>query len=212
MAAIGESASVLIHEIKNPMTGIHLAIRAVADQLGEDSREILQGLEQSLQKIERTMRRTLSFAKALELRCRPIDPARLLESVERRARTELPPSSAALELECASDLPTVEADERLLEEALLNLLKNALEAGSRVRLGARRARGDLLELTVEDDGSGIPAHVLPNLFKPFYTTKPEGAGIGLAACKKIIDAHGGEISAGRSPLGGAAVTICLPLA
>ena len=109
----------------------------------------------------------------------------------------------------------VEADEGLLEEALLNLVKNAIEAlesGGRVRVVARRAGRHGLELLVEDDGPGIPDYVLPNVFKPFYTTREQGTGIGLALCKKIVDAHGGEIRAGRSSLGGASFTILLPLA
>lgn len=214
LAAIGESASVLVHEIKSPITGIHLALQAVADQLGEDTREILHGLEASLQRVERTMRRTLSFAKPLELKRRSVAPARLLETVAARARSECPTSRAALEVVCAPDATAVDADEALLEDALWNLVKNALEAlesGGRVRLTARRTAACRLELAVEDDGPGIPDYVLPNVFKPFYTTKETGTGIGLALCKKIVDAHGGEIHAGRSALGGACFTLSLPL-
>lgn len=214
LAAIGESASILAHEIKNPITGIHLAIRAVADRLGESDREILRGLEASLQRVERTMRRTLSFAKPLELKRRPVVPGLLLESIVQRARTEFPASGAAFEIDCAESAPTVLADQALLEEALLNLVKNSLEALGptvRLRLGARPADG-LLELTVEDDGPGIPAYMIPNVFKPFYTTKELGTGIGLALCKKIAEEHGGDIRAGRSSLGGVGFTIRLPLA
>jgi two-component system sensor kinase FixL len=214
LATIGESASVLVHEIKSPITGIHLALQAVADQLGEDTREILQGLEASLRRVERTMRRTLSFAKPLELERRSVAPERLLQSLAARARTEYPRSTAALEIECA-DVPLLEADEGLLEDALWNLVKNSLEAlefGGHVRLTARRTGNGKLELAVEDDGPGIPDYVLPNVFKPFYTTKATGTGIGLALCKKIVDAHGGEIRAGRGSLGGAGFTITLPLA
>ena len=206
LEAIGESASVLVHDIKNPITGIQLAIQAVADQLGVDSREVLQGLEESLQKLERTMRRTLTFAKPLQLRRQRLVPSRLLETVARRARPRL------VELECAPDLPQIEADEAQLEEALTNLVQNAFEAregGGRVKLTARGAADRALELSVEDDGPGIPASALPNLFKPFHTTKGQGAGIGLALCKKIVEAHGGEIRAAPSALGGAGFTIRL---
>jgi len=212
LGAIGESASVLVHEIKNPITGIQLAVRAVADQLGEDSREILNGFEQSLQRLERTMRRTLSFAKPLQPRLRPLDGARLLDRVARRARTELSSPAVRLELECAEDLPRLEVDEALLEEALWNLVQNsfeALAAAGRVILAARRTEDRALELSVEDDGPGIPGYVLPNLFKPFTTTKEQGTGIGLALCRKIAEAHGGEIRADRSVLGGARFTIRL---
>lgn len=213
LATIGESASILVHEIKNPITGIHLAIQAVADQLGEDHREILHGLEASLQKVERTMRRTLSFAKPLDLRRQPVVPARLLESVARNTRAEFPRSKAALQIECAEGLPTVDADPALLEEVLLNLVKNAIEAledGGTVRLSARRSEAHGLELRVEDDGPGIPDYVLPNLFKPFFTTKETGTGIGLALCKKIVEQHGGTIHATRGALGGATFEILIP--
>lgn len=206
LAEIGDSASVLVHDIKNPITGIQLAIQAVADQLGVDSREILSGLEQSLQKLERTMRRTLTFAKPIQPRLQPLVAARLLEAVARRARP------ARVETECAAELPPLEADEALLEEALWNLVQNSLEArdpAGRVRLAARRADGGALELSVEDDGPGIPASVLPNLFRPFSTTKEHGAGLGLALARKVVEAHGGEIRAERSALGGARFTIRL---
>jgi two-component system NtrC family sensor kinase len=97
---------------------------------------------------------------------------------------------------------------------LLNLARNALEAlgpGGRMRLSAC-LEGGMLELSVEDDGPGLPVYVGANVFKPFYTTKELGTGIGLALCKKIAEAHGGSIRAGRSALGGAAFTIRLPLA
>ena len=212
LEAIGESASVLVHDIKNPVTGIQLAVQAVADQLGVDSREILQGLEESLRKLERTMRRTLSFAKPLQPRRQALVPARLLETVARRARTELAHPAARVEIECARDLPPLAADEALLEEALWNLVQNSFEAlasGGRVKLGARRAADGALELSVEDDGPGIPGHVLPNLFRPFTTTKAQGTGLGLALCRKIVEAHGGEIRADRGALGGAGFTIRL---
>jgi signal transduction histidine kinase len=160
------------------------------------------------------MRRTLSFAKPLELKRQSVVVPRLLETVARRARTELTPLSAALEIECEADLAPFDADEALLEEVLLNLVKNALEAlesGGRVRMTARRFGARTLELSVEDDGPGIPSYVLASVFKPFYTTKEKGTGIGLALCKKIVEAHGGEIRADRSALGGAGFTIRLPV-
>lgn len=97
----------------------------------------------------------------------------------------------------------------------VNLIKNAREAlgsSGHIRLSAAREGKHRIEFAVEDDGLGIPESVLPNLFKPFHTTKAEGTGIGLALCKKIVTEHGGEITAGRSALGGACFTIRLPAA
>jgi len=214
LATIGESASLLAHEIKNPITGIHLALRAVADRLGEEHQALLNDLAERLQKLERTMRRTLSFARPLELRRAPASARALLEDAARAARPELERAGIALELACEEGLPELELDAALLEEALGNLLKNALEAlprGGRVRLSAAREGARALGLVVEDDGPGISPSLAPELFKPFVTDKSGGTGLGLALCKRIVEEHGGTIEAGRGALGGARFALHLPL-
>lgn len=213
LSAIGESASVLLHDIKNPITGIQLAIRAVAQQLGEDEREVLSNLVDSLNKLERTMRRTLSFAKPIQLKREPVSPRQLLDDVLRRARAELVSSEVQIEIECPDQVPHIDLDRALMEEALLDLVKNALEAvgtHGRVRLTARIS-GSHLGLAVEDDGPGLSPSMAQNVFKPFHTTKDKGSGLGLAICTKITEAHGGEINTGKSALGGTLFTIRLPL-
>lgn len=212
LASIGESASILAHEIKNPITAVNLALKAVAERLGEDHQEVLADLVQRLQKLERTMRRTLSFARPLELRRRPIVARALLEDAARSLRPELEQCGVALELRSEAELPAIEGDHELLEEVLANLIKNAREAlgsGGHIWLSAV-SREKHIELAVEDDGPGIPESALVNLFKPFHTTKAEGTGIGLALCKKIVVEHGGEITVGRSARGGARFAIRLP--
>ncbi len=215
LAAIGESASILAHEIKNPITAVNLALKAVAERLGEDQQEVLADLVQRLQKLERTMRRTLSFARPLELKRRLLPPAALLESALRSLRPELERAGMTAEVQAAPDLPSIDGDPVLLEELFANLIRNALEAlrsGGHIRLSATRwgARG--VEFAVDDDGPGIPESLAPRLFKPFHTTKAEGTGIGLALCKKIVEEHGGEIRAERGPLGGARFLIRLSAA
>ncbi len=215
LAAIGESASILVHDIKNPVTGIQLALRAVGELLGEDHRAILQDLEERLRRLERTMRRTLTFAKPLVLRRRRVVPRELLEAAAKGLQPELAAHRIALDVDCEPALPACEADPALLEEVLQDLLRNGLEAlepGGRLRLSARRAGGERLELCVEDDGPGIPEQAQANLFRPFYTTKTTGTGIGLALCRKIVGEHGGQIRAARSALGGARFEILLPCA
>ncbi len=213
LATIGESASILAHEIKNPITAVNLALKAVAERLGEDHQEVLADLVQRLQKLERTMRRTLSFARPLELSRRPIVPRGLLESTARNLRPELERAGVALEIRAEAGLPAIDGDHQLLEEVLTNLVRNAREAlgsGGHIRLSAASKGQHDVELAVEDDGPGIPESVRANLFKPFHTTKAEGTGIGLALCKKIVVEHGGEITAGRSAGGGARFAIRLP--
>lgn len=213
LAQIGESASLLAHEIKNPITAVNLALRAVADQLGEDQRSVLEDLSGRLSKLERTMRRTLSFTRPLQLEREPCDVAELVREVAQVVGPEFESADIRLELECAADAPRVSLDRGLFEEALLNLVRNAREAlgpGGRVRISSAGAGRRALTLCVEDDGPGIPPEVREGLFKPFVTSKPGGTGLGLAIARKIVREHGGEIEVRTGSLGGAAFWIRLP--
>jgi len=213
LATIGESASILAHEIKNPLTAVNLALRAVADKLGEDQRTVLEDLASRLEKLERTMRRTLSFAKPLELERAPCDVAALVREVNDMLAPELERASVALECVCASDLPEILVDRGLLEEVLLNLVRNACEAlkrGGRVRIDAAREGEAYVRILVEDDGPGIAPSLRGELFKPFVTSKQGGTGLGLAIARKIVRDHGGEIGVREGALGGACFWVRLP--
>jgi two-component system, LuxR family, sensor kinase FixL len=215
LAQIGESASLLAHEIKNPITAINFALRAVADKLGEDQRSVLEDLTLRLTKLERTMRRTLSFARPLKLERESCDVGELLSDVVSLLGPELQSGGVRLELECAPDLPCIQADRGLLEEVILNLVRNAHEAlakGGRVRVCAAREGRTFLEISVDDDGPGIAPAVRASLFKPFVTSKLGGTGLGLAIARKIVREHGGEIGVREGVLGGACFWIRLPTA
>ncbi|HEU5195830.1 MAG TPA: ATP-binding protein, partial [Methylomirabilota bacterium] len=109
--------------------------------------------------------------------------------------------------------PMMEIDRPLLRQAVLNLLKNGMEALSRggaITLGSRWD-GEALEIFVSDTGNGITPQVAQRLFEPFFTTKPQGTGLGLSITRQIVEEHGGELSWNSSPSGGAAFTIHLPL-
>jgi signal transduction histidine kinase len=214
MATIGESAAVLAHEIKNPITGVNLALRAVADQLGEDHKAILEDLVLRMQRLEQLMRRTLSFAKPIELRLTKIGARKLFEDVIESSRLELEKHGAQASVDVKPGALAFVGDPQLLGEVLSNLVLNALEAkehGARILLSARSERAGELSLTVDDDGPGIADSVRATLFKPFTTTKRKGNGLGLAICKKIVEEHGGKISVDRGPLSGARFTLRLPL-
>lgn len=213
LAAIGESASVLAHEIKNPLTAVNLALRAVADKLGEDQKVVLEDLAERLRKLERTMRRTLSFARPLELEPEACDLAALARDVLVLLAPELAQARITPELACA-EVPPVQADRGLIEEVLTNLVRNAREAlgerGGRVRVSVARERGQVV-VRVEDDGEGLVPSVRAELFKPFVTSKRGGTGLGLAIARKVVREHGGEIGVADSILGGACFWFRLPL-
>ncbi len=215
LAQIGESASLLAHEIKNPITAVNLALRAVADKLGEDQKSVLEDLSSRLAKLEKTMRRTLSFARPLRLQREACALDALLAQVVRTLQPELEAARVAVEVVCARDLPSVPADRGLLEEVLINLVQNARQAlpqGGRVRLSAQREGRAHARLTVEDDGPGIAPSVRAELFKPFVTSRAGGTGLGLAIARKVVREHGGEIGVTDGALGGACFWLRLPLA
>ncbi len=208
LAAIGESAAVLAHEIKSPITAINIALRAVADQLGQDQRVVLEELAGRLQRLDGMMQRTLSFAKPLEFERAVCPVSELLDRVLRDSRTLGQPLTVKNQAPQAAFLGSLP----LMEEVLSNFVRNASEAvgnGGRIVLSAWSTQAELC-LSVEDDGPGVSPHVLESLFKPFVTTKRQGTGLGLAISQKIVVAHGGRTEVGESVLGGARFSVYLP--
>ncbi|MEE8468364.1 MAG: PAS domain S-box protein, partial [Planctomycetota bacterium] len=215
LAALGESASILAHEIKNPITSINLALRAVAKELGEDDKAVLEDLVVRMQRLEKMMRRTLSFTKPLDLVLSRVDVVPLLLAPVDTLRAEADELGIDLQIDVTSNCPAILVDEGLANELLTNLIRNAMEAVERdglVRCSARALDGREVEIVVEDDGPGVPEHMLTTLFRPFTTTKEKGSGLGLALAKKIVEQHGGSIVVDRSSLGGARFSLRLPIA
>jgi PAS domain S-box-containing protein len=215
LAAIGEQTSVLAHEIKNPITSIHLALRAVAKNLDEDEAAVLEELVDRMRRLEGKIRRTLSFARPLDLELKdmPVLPL-LLDSVD-ILRDEAESRDITLLLEAAPETPPVRVDAGRIDDLVTNLVRNGMDAvadGGRVEVRAR-SEGRHVLITVEDDGPGLPAGPVDELFKPFVTHKTAGTGIGLAVARKIAEAHAGTLDAGASSeLGGARFELRLPLA
>jgi two-component system sensor histidine kinase/response regulator len=213
LAAIGESASVLAHEIKNPITAVNIALRAVADRLGEDQREILDDLVSRMQKLEKTMRRTLQFARPLKLALAPSGIREVLEAAVLTLRPECARAAVAIEIDVDPACPQLSIDRGLVEDLFVNLLRNSIEAEAhRVRLGARPGGKGFVEVRVDDDGPGVPPSQADSLFKPFVTTKAAGTGLGLAIVRKIVQEHGGSVELDASPLGGAGFVLRFPAA
>src|SRR5262245_12353258 len=203
LATVGESAALLAHEIKNPITAVNVALRAVAAQLGEDDKVVLEDLVARMRQLEALMRRTLSFARPIELRRSPCDADDLFEGTIAQLRPLIAKTGAEVRTEIARGGVRFSADAHLIEEVLSNLVTNALEAGPpgrKIRLTAARAGAREVVLTVEDDGPGIPVSERESVFKVFVSTKPGGTGLGLAICRKIVEQHGGTIRIEESRL------------
>jgi len=215
LATVGESAAILAHEIKNPITAVNLALRAVADKLGENEEEVLQDLVRRMQTLEGMIRRTLSFVKPIDSKPELIRPAELAEHVAAHAQRQLAPCHIELELPDKLRDVELQADPLLLGEVLTNLLHNAREAiegEGTIWIKLVRARDGHLRLSVEDDGPGVPASMRDEIFRPFYTTKSKGNGIGLALSRRIMERHGGTLQLDQSAHGGARFYLDFPVA
>ena len=214
LAEIGESAAMMAHEIKTPVTAVNLALRAVADKLNEKDHKILDDLALRMQRLQLMMRQTLSFAKALDPASDDCHSIALFEEAISAARVPIEEAGVDVGIDADCQVFVFKGDRALLGEVLTNLIENAVSlsaAGGRVRLTAARVGRSRCRLCVYDEGPGIAPSVQHSLFKPFVTTRAEGTGLGLPICKRIVEAHRGTIDVIDSPLGGAAFELILPL-
>jgi two-component system sensor histidine kinase HydH len=210
---VARSSSTLAHEIRNPITSVHVALRAVARALDEDEVSVLADLAARLELLEARLRGALDYARPLELVRAPVEPRALLDAACARARPE---ERERIRVEVDAGCPPIDGDAERLTEALERVVENALEASGEtgaVRLRAAPSGDDAVAVTVDDDGAGIPPGLLPTLFRPFATADPGRVGLGLANAKRIVEAHGGAIDAeidAESSARGTRVRIVLP--
>ncbi|MHB8766758.1 MAG: two-component system sensor histidine kinase NtrB [Deferrisomatales bacterium] len=215
LVAMGEMAAGIAHEIRNPLGSLELFATHLVDELrGQPHEELAGHVLKGIQNLSRISGNLLLFARKVEPVRAPADLGEVVREALLYARAALRAKGAALE-EAIGPAP-VEADADLLRQALLNLLLNAVQAvgpGGRIRVGcALRAeeRPPLAVATVEDDGPGVPPEGAERIFDPFYTTRASGVGLGLAIVQRIVAAHGGWVTVGRSALGGAEFTVGVP--
>jgi nitrogen fixation/metabolism regulation signal transduction histidine kinase len=220
LAAWGEVARRLAHEIKNPLTPIQLSAermqQRLADRLSATDAEMLRRSTQTIVNQVAALKGMVDafsmYARSPEPDLRPLD----LNQLTREVLTLYESPGQALHLELASDAPMVSGDAAKLRQVIHNLLQNAEHAVQDVpepRITLRtEARAGSVHLTIADNGPGFPEALMGRVFEPYITTKAKGTGLGLAIVKKIVEEHHGSISIANSAVGGAGVTITLPSA
>jgi signal transduction histidine kinase len=212
LATVGRLAAGLAHEVGNPLGAVEGYVELARARLPPDPHpdlvDALARISTAAQRIDRTVRDLLDFARPASLLLVPIDLVASLDASIRLARVQARFKHVEVERDIGEALPRVMADEHHLSQVLLNLLLNAGDAMSgrgRVRVAAHAESGGRIVLSVEDDGQGIAASDLPRVFDPFFTTKDpgEGTGLGLAISHRIMESFGGEIVARNGEGGGA---------
>lgn len=214
-AALKEMAASVAHEIRNPLNSIKLLLSLLDEQLGAqrgaDAGQTMRTLHYEIGKLNRLIEEFLTYARPLTLMGDEVQAARLVARVQEMAAAEAEDRGVSVTVEVAGDLPTLHVDGQRLEQGLLNIVMNGIQAageGGWVRIRAERV-GDGVDLIVEDSGPGLSDEVAAAMFDPFYTTRADGTGLGLANARKIAEQHGGCILADNLPEGGARVILRL---
>jgi len=204
LRAIGTLTAGVAHELNNPLNNIMLTAHAMLEDhndLSED--ELLEMINDLIGEADRSrsiVRNLLDFARESESVSEPLDLGALVSETIKLTLNQAKVSGAKIETQIQPDLPRIRGDKQQLKQVFLNLILNALDAVEKngiVKITVKKAdTPKFLAVQVEDNGCGIPAHILPNIFDPFFTTKGpgKGTGLGLSVSHGIITMHGGQIS------------------
>ncbi|RTL47598.1 MAG: PAS domain S-box protein [Rhodocyclaceae bacterium] len=228
LVTMGEMASSLAHELNQPLAAIasyntgclNLLEAAKDDPSKMELRDIESALRKSAEQAQRAgriIRRIYEFVRRSEPRSEPLDVAELLEEVAGFVEADAKRKQVKLTLHLARPLPALTGDRILLAQALLNLIRNGIDAAresdtSPRRVDIRAAReDDQIHIRILDSGQGIASELVHRLFEPFHTTKSEGMGMGLKICRSVVEGHKGRLWHEAAPSGGSIFHVLLPI-
>jgi len=211
LAALGEMAAGLAHEIRNPLSSIKGAVQILDPKsLSPQEGEIMTVIVDEVNRLNAVVTEFLEYSRPLRSAFTPTDVNEMITRTMKLLLGHEVPAAVLIELDLADDLPQVRCDADQLKQVIINLAINAVQAmakGGTLTFSTRRPRagewrfqdevpraiGDQVEIRVSDTGEGIPEEVRSHIFIPFYTTKKKGTGLGLAICQRIVKNHGGTI-------------------
>ena len=215
-ATLGELAAGLAHEIRNPLAGIAGVLDIASRDLPETSpaHSVMEDAKQEAVQINRILTELLDTARPKPPQFRVIDIVGTVEHAVMFARQQAVTKRINIEFEVKDSPPLVEHDPAQINQVLLNLLLNAIQSMDKpgiVHVVVRPLDEEMVSISVSDQGKGIAAEHLPNIFRPFFTTKGHGTGLGLSLARRMVESHGGTINV-TSTLGqGTQFTVLLPI-
>lgn len=214
LATIGRLATMIAHDLRNPLTSIRnasyfLKMKLVKHSIDGEMQEMLDIINKEVEFASNTINSLLDFASTNKPDLKKVDVNQILKevlsSIELGENVEL--------VKKLAPLPKIEADPYRLRRVFRNIITNAIQAmpnGGKLTIETKKVK-NFVEISIKDTGVGIPNNNLEKIFKPFFTTKAKGIGMGLAACKKLIEEHNGKIEVKSREGSGTVFTIKLPL-
>jgi len=203
-AILGEVAAIFAHEVRNPINNISTGLQVMAYNLPPDDphQDTVARLQQDCERLDGLVKTILSFARPAEYAMETVDLGQLVNRVLERIKPRMVRANIQPFLQVEPSLPMINGNPLALEQVFINLINNAIEAmkdkGGTVALKLHTGLGDrgksMVEADVADTGPGIPIEIQERIFQPFFTTKPEGNGLGLVITRRILNSHKGAIS------------------
>lgn len=217
LASIGEMAAAVAHGLRNPLASLRAAAQLVRSHPEAPSaREHLDAIIAEVDRLDRRISHLLSFSRPAPFRPMPERLPRLVEGILPAFAEPIRERGVELRVELPATLPEVRVDPMQMEQTIVELVSNALDAmpgGGRLRIGAYAANGAVpaeVAVEVSDTGGGIPEDLLKSVCEPFFTTRPEGTGLGLAIAKRYVEQNGGRLEIESRPGEGTTVRVRLP--
>lgn len=223
LAAVGEMAAAIAHEVKNPLAGIEVMAGLLRRKIPDipDAQAALTDIIAEAKMANSIVQEVLEFVRPIRLQVEHTGIAEALDAAVQLAETKAARGSIVVDVAVPGDLPQIQADQHQLAQLFTNLLINAYEAmegKGRVTISASRVQQDdggegreAVRIELEDNGPGMPPEIANHVFDPFFTTKAQGSGLGLAIVRKIVDAHDGQIDLRTTPGNGTLIRVTLPV-
>jgi PAS domain S-box-containing protein len=213
LAAVGELAAMVAHEVRNPLAGIRGGCEILLEgyAAGDTRHDIGVEIIHQVDRLSRTVHDLLLFARPKAMDLVPTDLHGLIDRILHVLGDDQNNAAVEVVRDFAGNLPAILADGRQMEQVFLNLFLNAIQVMNHkgTVTVATRVHGRSVVVTVADTGPGIPADKIAHIFEPFFTTRAQGTGLGLAIVKKIVEAHGGRIEVAAPQGAGAKFTVTL---
>jgi len=217
LSELGNLAATVAHEIRNPLNSVSMGLQRLKAEFSptqdhDEYARFLSLIQGEVHRLNAIVEQFLSLARPLSLKHEKIAVDPFLHELTTLAIGDAGSSNVSIDLKIAPGLPPLDADPNYLKQLLLNLILNGVQAmpqGGTLTVAAE-ADKDLLRLTVADQGMGIERQALTKIFEPYFTTKPNGSGLGLSIARRIAEAHGGKIAVESEPNRGSRFQVFLP--